>query len=89
MKLTAHYVSTNLKLKKTILNFCYFPQPQSGRIMANMISEFSLECGLENKVFTRVIDNASSNDNMMKIIIQSIIRSGHLHMCQIFHGRIR
>lgn len=66
------------------MNFHYFPPPHSGQTMTNMISEFLRECGLENKVFTMTVDKASSNDSNVKMLRQSLTRSGHLHLFQIF-----
>ncbi|XP_024030779.1 zinc finger BED domain-containing protein RICESLEEPER 2-like [Morus notabilis] len=61
--LTAHFVDKNWKLQKRILNFCNMPPPHTGIALSEKI--YSLlhdDWGIEGKIFTITLDNATSND---------------------------
>ena len=62
--LTAHYLDANWKLHAKIVSFCAFPPPHTGAIIAMKLMEILKEWGLDKKVFTVTVDNATSNDNM-------------------------
>ena len=72
--LTAHYVD-NWKLKAKILSFCAFPPPHTGYSIAMKVMELVKEWGLEKKVFTVTVDNASSNDNMQGVLKTQLRRA--------------
>ena len=60
---TAHYVDENWKLKNIILNFCHIPPPHMGTLSLEKILSFLKEWGIEKKIFSITLDNASNNDN--------------------------
>lgn len=62
MCLTVHYVDVDGVLKTKILSFCAFPPPHSGVAIAIKLIELLKEWGLEKKVFSLTVDNASAND---------------------------
>ena len=66
--LTAHYVDAEWNLRAKILSFCAFPPPHSGPAIAMKLMELIKEWGLQKKVFTVTVDNASSNDNMQGVL---------------------
>ncbi|KAI5428801.1 hypothetical protein KIW84_033707 [Lathyrus oleraceus] len=62
--LTAHYVDSNWNLKSKIINFCHMPPPHTGYEMSKKILEFLSNWGIEKKIFSLTLDNASANDVM-------------------------
>lgn len=74
MCLTVHFIDREWKLKSRILDFCAFPPPHNGRNISRKIVELLTEWGLEKKVFTVTVDNASSNDNMQYILKKQLRR---------------
>lgn len=68
MCLTAHYIDGNWDLKSRIIDFCAFPPPHTGGAIAMKIVELLKDWGLEKRVFSVTVDNASSNDNMQSIL---------------------
>ncbi|XP_019099713.1 PREDICTED: zinc finger BED domain-containing protein RICESLEEPER 2-like [Camelina sativa] len=62
--LTAHYVDVDWVLKTKIICFSAFPPPHTGVAITMKISELLKDWGIEKKVFTIIIDNASANDSM-------------------------
>lgn len=66
--LTAHFVDRDWKLKSKLLNFTHMPPPHSGVELARKLFGFLKEWGIEKKIFSLTLDNASSNDNMQDIL---------------------
>lgn len=60
MVITAHFIDSEWKLQKRILNFCTVPDHR-GETIGKIIESCLLEWGLE-RVFTIIVDNASSNE---------------------------
>ncbi|KAF7131754.1 hypothetical protein RHSIM_Rhsim09G0046200 [Rhododendron simsii] len=65
MVLTAHYVDENWVLQKKILSFSNVPPPRSGAILADRLISLLKEWGIEKKIFTITLDNASYNDTLV------------------------
>ncbi|XP_031285750.1 zinc finger BED domain-containing protein RICESLEEPER 2-like [Pistacia vera] len=74
MVLTGHWIDDNWKFNRRVLNFIHFPPPRSGVAIADAIFKCLMEWGIEAKVHTISVDNASSNDVAVKIrhIIEDI-----------------
>nr|KAJ0185253.1 hypothetical protein LSAT_V11C900470400 [Lactuca sativa] len=62
LSLTAHYVDSKWVLQKRILNFSEFPPPHTGVAIAEKLSRLIKSWGIERKLFSITLDNASSND---------------------------
>nr|KAJ0219000.1 hypothetical protein LSAT_V11C300104890 [Lactuca sativa] len=62
LSLTAHYVDSKWVLQKRILNFSEFPPPHTGVAIAEKLSSLIKSWGIERKLFSITLDNASSND---------------------------
>ena len=70
--LTAHYLNANWKLHAKIVSFCVFP-PHTGASIAMKLMEILKEWGLDKKVFTVTMDNATSNDNMQGFLKRQLL----------------
>jgi len=62
--LTAHYVDSNWKLNSRVLNFVHLEPPHTGSILCRVVYDLLEEWGIQHKVFSIALDNASSNDKM-------------------------
>lgn len=60
--LTVHFVDTNWSLQKRVLNFCFMPPPHSGVALCEKIYTLLCEWGIESKLFSMTLDNASTNN---------------------------
>ena len=89
ISLTAHYVDANWKLNSKMLNFSHFPPPHSGREMAKVIYGFLEEWGIEQKIFSLTLDNASSNDKMQDYLKERLLlhTNGLVSGGEFFHIR--
>jgi len=71
--LTAHFVDENWKLTSKILNFCRMKPPHTGVELESVVFDCLKQWGIEKKIFSITLDNASANN-----ILQDILKS---HLC--------
>ena len=62
LTLTAHFIDKDWVLQKRILNFCFMPPPHTGIALSEKLYALLCDWGIENKVFSLTLDNASAND---------------------------
>ncbi|PKU67272.1 Putative AC transposase [Dendrobium catenatum] len=68
MLVTGHYVDSNWKLQKRVLSFLHLSPPHTATEIVDTFYKSLNEWGLENKVFTLSVDNASNNDRAIKLL---------------------
>jgi hypothetical protein len=61
MCLTTHFIDKNWVLSKRVLNFSFMPPPHNGISLCEKTYNILEEWGIQTKVFTITLDNASSN----------------------------
>nr|GME05130.1 zinc finger BED domain-containing protein RICESLEEPER 2-like [Ipomoea batatas] len=66
--LTSHFVDEKWKLNSKILAFDKMPPPHTGFELAQKMYEILKDWGIEKKVFSLTLDNASNNDSMQDIL---------------------
>ncbi|XP_021834815.1 zinc finger BED domain-containing protein RICESLEEPER 3-like [Prunus avium] len=64
LALTAHFVDQDWRLHKRIINFCHMPPPHSGVALSEKINTLITEWGIEKKLFSITLDNASANTSL-------------------------
>lgn len=86
--LTAHFVDNNWKLNSKILAFCKMEPPHSGHDLANKVFECLTDWGIDRKIFSITLDNASANDCMQNILAEQLRLQNSL-LCdgEFFHVR--
>ncbi|KAJ9541489.1 LOW QUALITY PROTEIN: hypothetical protein OSB04_027995 [Centaurea solstitialis] len=78
LSLTAHYLDSNWVLQKRILNFCYFPPPHSGIALSKKIISLIKTWGIEKKLFSITLDNASANDTCVGYLKENLTSNNDL-----------
>ena len=88
MVLTGHFIDSNWRLQKRVLSFVHLPPPHRGVEIADNIYKCLKEWGIENKVYTILVDNASNNDSTIRILVDTFSRNKKL-LCggKLFHVR--
>ena len=85
---TSHYVDLNWKLQKFFLNFCLMPPPHTGIALSEKIYTFLTDWGIERKLFSLTLDNASSNDCFVELLkSQPNLKNALLRDGEFFHIR--
>lgn len=65
---TAHYVDSKWILNSKILSFCDILPPHTGDALASKVHECLKEWGIERKVFSLTLDNATANGVLQDIL---------------------
>ncbi|XP_057734453.1 zinc finger BED domain-containing protein RICESLEEPER 2-like [Arachis stenosperma] len=88
MVITGHYVDTNWVLQKRVLSFVHVPPPRRGVDIADAIFKCLIEWGIESKIYSISVDNASYNDSCLRTLKDMISRHRKL-LCggKLFHVR--
>jgi hypothetical protein len=68
MAVICHFVDSDRFLQKQILNFFNVPPPYGGVVIADALQKCFIDWGIEDKVFTIIVDNAKANDSAIRII---------------------
>ncbi|XP_072971108.1 zinc finger BED domain-containing protein RICESLEEPER 2-like [Typha angustifolia] len=71
MSLTAHFVDSDWTLQKRIINFCQLEPSHTGVVISDAIIDCLIAWGIEDKVPTITLDNASANDVTAKTIMNN------------------
>ncbi|XP_057520741.1 zinc finger BED domain-containing protein RICESLEEPER 2-like [Amaranthus tricolor] len=69
MVITSHFIDKQWVLRNRTLRFCYVPCPHTGGVIAKVMMDCLSQYCLENKISAVVVDNATTNDAMMKILM--------------------
>ncbi|KAL3529787.1 hypothetical protein ACH5RR_009109 [Cinchona calisaya] len=88
MVTTGHWIDSSWKLQKRVLSFVHIPPPRRGVEISDAIFKCLKEWGIENKIFTISVDNASNNDVAIRLLKDTFSMSKNL-VCagKLFHVR--
>jgi len=78
LSLTAHFIDKDWVLQKRILNFCFMPSPHTSIALSEKLYALLCEWGIEYKVFTLTLDNASANDVSVDLLKNQLIENNAL-----------
>ena len=92
-----NFIDRNCVQQKRVLNFCFMTPPHNGDSLSKKMYNLLCEWEIENKLFSVILDNASSNDVFVDIlrtqlsIRKALICDGgffHLHCCAHIYNLI-
>nr|KAJ0213884.1 hypothetical protein LSAT_V11C400220640 [Lactuca sativa] len=75
---TSHFIDMEWKLQKRVLSFQYMPPPHNGICLTETISSILSDWGIDKKLFTITLDNASSNDTFVNLLKGQLCNEGAL-----------
>ena len=88
MVVTSHFIDSNWKLQKRVLNFCDIPPPHSGVAICDALSKCLVDWEIEDKVWTVTVDNASYNDVAVRMLKDNLPYKNQLPLSgKLFHVR--
>ncbi|KAK2436004.1 zinc finger BED domain-containing protein RICESLEEPER [Trifolium repens] len=88
MTVTAHYVDQDWKLNSKLLSFCHLDNAHTGVELSGKLFGALKDWGIDRKIFSLTLDNASSNDNMIKKLKQRLnLQDALLCKGKYFHVR--
>uniref|UniRef100_A0A7N0TTA3 Transposase n=1 Tax=Kalanchoe fedtschenkoi TaxID=63787 RepID=A0A7N0TTA3_KALFE len=75
MSITSHFIDSNWKLHKRILNFCRISSHR-GEALGKAVEKCLLDWDIDS-VYAITVDNAKSNDTMVSYLRKKIVQWGH------------
>jgi hypothetical protein len=86
--LTTHFIDKNWVLSKRVLSFSFMPPPHNGASLAKKIYDLLQEWGIDKKIFSLTLDNASSNDLCVENLKAKLnMKNALLFEGEFFHMR--
>uniref|UniRef100_A0A151UI99 AC transposase n=1 Tax=Cajanus cajan TaxID=3821 RepID=A0A151UI99_CAJCA len=70
--LTAHFVDASWKLNSKIIAYCKMEPPHTGHDLAQKFFALLLDWGIDRKIFSITLDNASANEVLQKILSEQL-----------------
>ncbi|RVW95114.1 Zinc finger BED domain-containing protein RICESLEEPER 2 [Vitis vinifera] len=88
MVIIVHYIDESWLLHHHIIRFVYVPPPHTKEVLSDALMDFLLDWNMDRKVSTVTVDNCSSNDGMINILVDKLSLSDSLLLNgKIFHMR--
>uniref|UniRef100_A0A2N9IPK2 HAT C-terminal dimerisation domain-containing protein n=1 Tax=Fagus sylvatica TaxID=28930 RepID=A0A2N9IPK2_FAGSY len=88
MVVTAHFVDENWVLQKKVLSFSLVPPPRGGAILADRLLAVLQEWGIDRKIFSITLDNASYNETLVNSLKENLSFGPYLPCSgEFFHVR--
>lgn len=88
MALTCHFIDDKWQLRKRIINFTLLPSPHTGKNICAAIYSKLVLWNLDKRVFSLVLDNATSNDACIREMMNNREFKKHLAVDgNLFHQR--
>nr|XP_027102574.1 zinc finger BED domain-containing protein RICESLEEPER 2-like [Coffea arabica] len=78
MVIIGHWIDSDWKLQKRVLNFVHIPPPRRGVEIAASLFKCVKDWGIEQKIHTISVDNASANDVAIRVLRDDFSRSKKL-----------
>ncbi|KAK9706312.1 hypothetical protein RND81_07G116000 [Saponaria officinalis] len=86
MAVTSHFIDQNWVLQNRTLRFCFVPCPNTKGVIAKILMDCLSQYSLEGKISSVVVDNCTTNDAMIKILLKNfdkkclILKGSFLHL---------
>ncbi|KAG6470552.1 hypothetical protein ZIOFF_071626 [Zingiber officinale] len=74
MAVTGHFIDDSWTLQSVILRFIYIPAPHTAKILADKLVECFLDWNIDRKVSTITVDNCTTNDVMLRLLLEKLPR---------------
>ncbi|KAF7811903.1 zinc finger BED domain-containing protein RICESLEEPER 2-like [Senna tora] len=87
MAITSHFIDENWALQSRILRFAYLPCPHSAKSTSSTLVECFLDWNIDRKLSTINLDNCSTNDSLINLLLMKLDTSSLLLDGQLFHMR--
>lgn len=86
MAITTHFIDQSWKLRSIMMRFIYVPIPHTAEVIAEELNESLVAWNLDEKVSTLTVDNCSTNDKVIDLLVRKIgkdklmLKGSTLHM---------
>ncbi|XP_076922015.1 zinc finger BED domain-containing protein RICESLEEPER 2-like [Bidens hawaiensis] len=85
MAITIHFIDDNWKLQSRIMRFIYVPCHPTAEVHANVLYESMCDWNIDRKVSTVAVDNCSTNDLLINLLLDKLSMGDLILEGQLFH----
>ncbi|KAL2533125.1 Zinc finger BED domain-containing protein DAYSLEEPER [Abeliophyllum distichum] len=78
MVITAHFIDDAWRLQSRVMRFIYVPCPHTAESLSTTLYESLLDWNIDGKLSTLTVDNCSTNDAMINILVDNKLCSDSL-----------
>ncbi|KAM0915647.1 hypothetical protein ACQ4PT_010719 [Festuca glaucescens] len=75
MAATGHFIDESWKLRSILMGFIYVPAPHTGDVIAEELHETLMQWNLDEKLLSVIVDNCTSNDKEVGLMVSKIGKS--------------
>ncbi|XP_022873604.1 zinc finger BED domain-containing protein RICESLEEPER 2-like [Olea europaea var. sylvestris] len=87
MAITAHYIDDSWRLQSRILRFIYVPCPHTTESLSTVLMDCLFDWNIDQKLSTLTVDNCTTNDAMINIMLDKLSLGSLLLNGEFFHLR--
>ncbi|XP_030949256.1 zinc finger BED domain-containing protein RICESLEEPER 2-like [Quercus lobata] len=87
MVITAHFIDHAWTLQSRVLRFVYVPSPHTKDVLADVLVDCFLEWNIDRKLSTITVDNCSTNDAMIRLLLNKLDTSSLMLGGSMLHMR--
>ncbi|KAG5552225.1 hypothetical protein RHGRI_010340 [Rhododendron griersonianum] len=87
MVITAHFVDDSWNLQSRILRFVYVPCPHTAQVLCDALMDTLLDWNIDRKLSTITVDNCSTNDAMVSLLLEKFDPNCLWWSGSLFHVR--
>ncbi|KAJ0981634.1 hypothetical protein J5N97_009889 [Dioscorea zingiberensis] len=87
MAITAHFIDNNWNLQSLVLRFLYVPCPHTSAVLSKELLKCIFDWNIERKLSTLTVDNCSTNDAIVDILVSKLNPSHLLLRGKLIHMR--
>ncbi|XP_022865255.1 zinc finger BED domain-containing protein RICESLEEPER 2-like [Olea europaea var. sylvestris] len=87
MAITAHYIDDSWRLQSRILRFIYVPCPHTAESLSTVLMDCLFDWNIDQKLSTLTVDNCTTNDAMINIMLDKLSLGSLLLNGEFFHLR--
>ncbi|KAE8733017.1 hypothetical protein F3Y22_tig00001644pilonHSYRG00324 [Hibiscus syriacus] len=87
MSITSHLIDDNWEMQSQIMRFIYVPCPHTAEVLADVLYESLCDWNIDRKISTVTVDNCSTNDLMIHLLLDKLSLNSLILGGELFHMR--
>ncbi|XP_039032840.1 zinc finger BED domain-containing protein RICESLEEPER 2-like [Hibiscus syriacus] len=87
MSITSHLIDDNWEMQSRIMRFIYVPCPHTAEVLADVLYESLCDWNIDRKISTVTVDNCSTNDLMIHLLLDKLSLNSLILGGELFHMR--
>ncbi|KAL4337944.1 hypothetical protein AHAS_Ahas12G0160800 [Arachis hypogaea] len=85
MAITAHFIDDDWNLQNQLVRFAYVHAPHTAEVLSDVLVNSLYDWNIDRKLSTLTVDNCSTNDAMIHLVLDKISPSNFVKRGKFFH----